>query len=107
MFGAWLASTLLILATGNCRWHDGSPWLIDAAEDDVVMMLGQPTDTLTTSHGGTSWYYSQTDWLGGRRLREIRFWHGIADKDRARYQPFAETPPWLEAVRSIIAPDGT
>lgn len=70
-------------------------------------MLGRPDRRAVGCRGAdtvTFWCWRRVDWLGGRRTRVVIFLDGIADMDKAQYEPFAETPPWLKALRDAFAP---
>ena len=109
MVPVWLAGVLAVAAAGLNRMEaPAAPaCVIDAAEDDVMTMLGRPDKQAFGCRNGETvsfWLWQRVDWLGGRHERVVVFLDGIADTDTARYQAFAETPPWLAALRDALAP---
>lgn len=109
MFAYWLAGALLVTAA-RASLTAAPPAMLDvtdAAEDDVKLMLGRPDRQARGCRGVTPvsiWRWSRVDWLGARRTRVVIFTDGIADTDKANYEPGAESPFWLDALRDAFGP---
>ncbi|HVS39728.1 MAG TPA: hypothetical protein VMS17_29495 [Gemmataceae bacterium] len=97
-------SAILATTAGDVDWQHGSPWMIDAAQDDVLMMLGQPHRVRRYGNKLTQFWYRRVDWIGGVQVRVVEFYDGIAYNDIATYDCFSVMPPWLAAIRDAILP---
>jgi hypothetical protein len=107
MYVASLAALLVVVAAGvdQAQPPAAGACVIGADQDDVAMMLGEPDSKIWAARGAvllSHWHWSRLDWLGGRRTRRVNFVDGVAEADRTTYEPFVETPPWLDALRDAF-----
>ena len=109
MYGVWLAG---VLAAATAQACGTEPIRVGMTLDEVEAAIGRRISLFTIvdtwgirGDGPAFAMCREVDGLGGVKERLMWF-----DADRrvtdggTRYRPFAETPPWLDALRRALRP---